>query len=115
VIVVTIYFVELYVVKKDKKNKYKALMKKIHKSLREHAGDLPELLSYRTFEAGTEGPLTRFVEMFEFADQDGRERFFRRFSETKWLRTLEQHFHELVPRCRKIAWAEFLRDEWLVR
>jgi len=113
--VTTIFFVELYEVNKDRKSKYRTLMKKIHRSLRQHARDLPELLSYRTFEAGKSGVRTRFVEMFEFADQDGSKRFFARFSKTEWLRALQQEFHKLVPRCPGFTWTEFLKDEWLVR
>jgi hypothetical protein len=115
VVVVPIYFVESYAVKKDRKRKYKALMKRIHKSLRQRRRDVPELLSYKTFEAGKEGSLTSFVEMFEFADQKSMNKFFGRFSKTKWFRALQQEFHKLVPRCPGLAWTEFLKDEWLVR
>jgi hypothetical protein len=111
----TIYFVELYVVKKDRKRKYKALMKKIHKSLHQHRRDVPELLSYKTFEAGRRGSLANFVEMFEFANQNGMNRFFGRFSKASWLRTLQQEFHKLVPKCSGLTWTEFLKDEWLTR
>jgi hypothetical protein len=112
-----IFFVELYEVNKDKKSKYGVLMKRIYRGLRQHAKDLPELLSYKTFEAGKEGTKMRFVEMFEFADQNGSKRFFGRFSKTEWLRALQQEFYELVPRSRMqvYAWTEFLKDEWLVR
>ena len=114
-VIVTIYFVESYTIKKDRKRKYKALMKKIHKSLRQHKRDVPELLSYKTFEAGKEGSLTRFIEMFEFANQKSMKKFFGRFSKTRWLRALQQDFHKLVPRCPGLSWTEFLKDEWLVR
>lgn len=92
-------------------------MKKIHKSLHQHNRDVPELLSYKTFEAGRKGSLTRFVEMFKFANQKGMNRFFGGFSKTQWLRALQQSFFELVPR-RKIqtlTWTPFLKDEWLTR
>jgi len=117
VVVLAIYSVEWYAVRKHRKRKYKALMKKIHKSLHQHKTDVPELLSYKTFEAGREGPLTNFVEMFEFANQKGMNRFFGRFSKTQWLRALQQDFFELVPRrtMQTLTWAEFLRDEWLTR
>lgn len=113
----SIYLVQLYMVEKEKKSKYRALMKKIHANLRKHADDLPELLSYKTFEAGTEGPMIRFAEMFEFTDQEGRERFFRRFSQSRWLRSLADHFNDVVDRSRlqNFAWTEFLRDEWFLR
>jgi hypothetical protein len=65
----TIHFVEWYAVKKDRKRKYKALMNKIHRSLRQHKREVPELLSYKTFDAGREGSLTSFVEVFEFANR----------------------------------------------
>jgi hypothetical protein len=113
----TIYFVEWYPVKRDTRRKYKALMKKIHMSLRQHKRQVPELLSYKTFDAGREGSPTTFVEMFEFANQKSMNKFFGRFSKTQWLRTLQQHFFELVPRrtIRKLTWTELLKDEWLVR
>lgn len=111
----TIYFVESYTVKKDRNRKYKALMKKIHESLRQHKRDVPELLSYRTFKAGKEGSLTRFVEMFEFANQKAMKKFFGRFPKTRWLGALQQDFHKLVPRCPGLTWTELLKDEWLVR
>jgi hypothetical protein len=114
---VTIYFVEWYPLKKDRKQKYSALMKKIHKSLRRHKRHVPELLSYKTFEGGGEGSLTSFVEMFEFANQKGMNRFFGRFSKTEWLRTLQKAFFELVPRrsIRTLTWTPFLKEEWFIR
>jgi len=113
----SIYLVQTYAVEKEKRSKYRTLMKKIHGNLKKHSEDMPELVSYRTFEAGTEGPLIRFVEMFEFEDQDGRERFFRRFTEARWLRALAQHFGDVVDRARveNLTWTEFLRDEWFIR
>ena len=115
--VMSIFLVQTYAVEREKKSKYKAMMKKIHQNLRKHADDLPELLAYRTFESGVEGPLIRFVEVFEFEDQDGRERFFRRFTEARWLRALAQHFGDVVDRSRvqNVVWTEFLREEWFVR
>ena len=107
-----VYFVEWYQVKKDRKQKYKALMKKIHRSLRKHKRDLPELLSYKTYEAGRAGSYTNFVEMFEFANQKSMNRFFGRFSKASWLRTLQHEFHKLVPKCSGLTWKEFLKDEW---
>jgi len=117
VVGVTIYFVEWYLVKNDRKRKYKALMKKIHKSLRKHKRDAPELLSYKTYEAGREGALTNFVEMFEFANQKSMNKFFGRFSKTQWLRDLQRAFFELVPKrtMQTVTWTEFLEDEWLTR
>ena len=114
---VTIYFVEWYPLKKDRKQKYGVLMKKIHNSLHKRKRDLPELLSYKTFEGGREGSLTSFVEMFEFANQKGMNKFFGRFSKTEWLRALQQDFFELVPRrsVRTLTWTPFLKDEWLTR
>ena len=111
----TIYLVELYTVEKDRKRKYSALMKKIHKSLRQHKKDVPELISYRTYEAGTEGSLTSYVEMFEFANQKSMNRFFGKFSKMQWLRDLQQDFFELVPKrtMQVLTWIEFLKDEWL--
>lgn len=116
-VVLTIHFGELYAVKKDRKRKYKSLMKKIHKSLHQHKRGVPELLSYKTFESGREGSLTTFVEMFDFANQKSMNRFFGRFSKTQWLRALQQDFFELVPRrkMRRATWTEFLADEWLTR
>ncbi len=113
----SIFFVEVYVSEKENRGKYRALMKKIQKSLHEHSADIPELLSYRTFEAGTEGPLIRYVEMFEFPDQESRERFFGRFSGAKWLRGLSQEFFELVSdsKMQKLTWTEFLKDGWFSR
>ncbi len=113
----SVYLVQLYAVEKEKKSKYRTLMKKIHANLRTHSGDVPELVSYRTFEAGIEGPMVRFVEMFEFTDQTGRERFFRRFSEAKWLRSLAQHFGDVVDRSKvqNSTWTEFLKEDWFVR
>lgn len=113
----TIYFVEWYPVKKDSKRKYKTLMKKIHESLRKHKRDVPELLSYKTFEARGEGSLTSFVEMFEFANQESMDKFFGRFSKTPWLHALQLAFFELVPRrtMQTLVWTEFLKDQWLVR
>ena len=113
----SIYLVQTYAVEKEKKSKYRTLMKKIHANLKKHSDDLPELVSYKTFEAGTEGPLVRFVEIFEFEDQDGRERFFRRFTEARWLRALAQHFEDVVERARveNLTWTEFLRDEWFIK
>jgi hypothetical protein len=113
----SVYLVQMYMVERDKKSKYRTLMKKIHVNLRKHADDLPELISYRTYEAGVEGPMVRFVEVFEFTDQDGRERFFRRFAEARWLRALGEHFGDVVERARvqNLAWTEFLRDDWFVR
>ena len=112
----TIYLVELYTIKKDRKRKYGTLMKKIHKSLPQHKKDVPELLSYKTYEAGREGSLTSYVEMFEFANQKSMDKFFKRFSKTKWLRVLQQEFFELVPRRKMQAftWTEFLRNQWFV-
>ena len=54
---------------------------------------------------------------YEFQDQDGRERFFRRFTEARWLRSLAQHFGDVVDRARveNLTWTEFLRDEWFDR
>jgi len=117
VAVLTVYFVEWYVVRKDRRRKYKALMKKIHKSLHQRRRDMSELLSYKTFEAGREDSLTTFVEMFEFANQESMNKFFGKFSNTRWLRALQQAFFELVPRrsIRTLAWTPFLRDEWLTR
>jgi len=117
VVGVTIYFVEWYSIKKDRKRKYKALMNKIHKSLRQHKRDVPELLSYKTFEAGTKGFLTSFIEMFAFANQKSMNKFFVRFSKTQWLRDLQQDFFELVPRrtMQTLTWTEFLKHEWLTR
>jgi hypothetical protein len=115
VVVLTVYFVELYVVKKDRKRKYKALMKKIHKSLYQHKRDVPELLSYKTFEARSRDSLANFVEMFEFANQRSMNRFFGRFSKASWVRALQQEFHKLVPKCSGLTWTELLKDEWLVR
>lgn len=113
----SIYLVQVYSVEREKRGKYRALMKKIHANLGKHSEDLPELLSYKTFEAGVEGPMIRFVESFEFTDQDGRERFFRRFTEAKWLRSLARHFEDVVERSRveNMVWSEFLRDEWFQR
>jgi hypothetical protein len=117
VVGLTIYLVEAYPLKKDRKRKYKAVMKRIHRSLRHHKRDVPELLSYRTFEAGREGSLTRFVEVFEFANQKSMNGFFGRFSETRWLRALQQDFFEVVPRrtMQAFTWTEFLMDEWFTR
>ena len=116
-LVMSIFLVQTYLVEREKKSKYRLMMKKIHQNLRKHADDLPELLAYRTYEAGVEGPLIRFVEMFEFEDQDGRERFFRRFTEARWLRALSRHFGDVVDRSRvqNVAWMEFLKEEWFVR
>lgn len=116
-VLMSVYLIQLYAVEKERRSKYRTLMKKIHANLRKHADDLPELVSYKTFEAGSEGPMIRFVEMFEFADQDGRERFFRRFSEARWLRTLSEHFHDVVDRSKlqNLTWTGFLKDEWFVR
>jgi hypothetical protein len=113
----TIYLVEMYPLRKDRKQKYKALMKKIHRSLHQHKRDVPELLSYKTFEAGREGSLTSFVEVFEFANQRSMDKFFGRFSNTQWLLALQQDFFEVVPRrtMQTFTWTEFLRDEWFTR
>jgi hypothetical protein len=113
----SMFLVQTYSVEKGKRSKYRTLMKRIHKNLSKHADEMPELLAYRTFEAGAEGPMIRFVEMFEFEDQDGRERFFRRFTEARWLRSLAQHFGDVVDRSsvNNAAWTEFLKDEWFVR
>ncbi len=113
----SVYLLELYPLQNEKRSKYRALMKKIHASLRAHAEEIPELLSYRTFEAGSEGPVGRFAELFEFTDQDGRERFFRRFSEARWLQGLARDFYEVVDRSKMeiVTLSEFLRDDWLIR
>lgn len=113
----TIYLVEWYPVKKDRKRKYSALMKRIHKSLHQHRRDVPELLSYKTFEAGREGSVTTFVEMFEFGSQKSMNKLFGRFPKTEWLRALQKRFFELVPRrtIQEFRWSEFLKDEWLTR
>jgi hypothetical protein len=47
------YLVESYAIKNDRKRRYSALMKKIHKSVRQHKKDVPELISYRAHKAGT--------------------------------------------------------------
>jgi len=109
VALLTIYFVEWYAVRKDRRRKYEALMKKIHKSLHQHKRDVSELLSYKTFEAGREDSLTTYVEMFEFANQESMNKFLGKFSNTQWLRALQQAFFELVPRrfIRTLAWAPF--------
>jgi len=117
VVVLTICLVELYTIKKDRKRKYSALMKKIHRNLRRHKRSLPELLSYKTYEAGRKGSLTSYVEMFEFANHKSMDKFLARFSKTKWLRALQQDFFELIPK-RKMkvsTWADFLANEWLTR
>jgi hypothetical protein len=113
----SVYLLELYPLENEKRSKYRALMKKIHASLRAHAEEIPEVLSYRTFEAGSEGPMAKFAEIFEFTDQDGRERFFRRFSEAKWLQGLAKDFYEVVDRSKmqNVTLSEFLRDDWLSR
>jgi len=113
----SVYLLELYPLENDKRSKYRVLMKKIHAGLRAHAEEMPELLSYRTFEAGSEGPMARFAEIFEFTDQDGRERFFRRFSEAKWLQGLAKDFYEVVDRSKmqNVTMSEFLKDDWLIR
>lgn len=113
----SIYLVQTYAVEKGKRSKYGALMKRIHTNMRKHSEEIPELVSYKTFEAGEEGPLVRFVEMFEFADQDGRERFFRRFTESRWLRSLGRHFNDVVERARveNQVWTDFLEDQWFSR
>jgi hypothetical protein len=111
----TIYFVESYLIKKNRMLKYRAVMRRIHRNLRQHRRDVPELLSYKTFNAGRERSLTRFVELFEFKNQQGMNRFFGRFPKTQWLKTLQQDFHEVVPRCPGSTWKEFLSEEWLTR
>jgi hypothetical protein len=92
-------------------------MRRIHKSLRQHRRDVPELLAYKTFEAGRDGSLRRFVELFEFKNQQDMNRFFGRFSKTQWLKTLQQDFFEVVPRrsMQVSTWNEFLGDEWFTR
>jgi hypothetical protein len=99
--------------------KYRTVMRRIHRNLRQHRRDVPELLSYNTFNAGRERSLTRFVELFEFTNQRGMNRFSRRFSKTQWLKTLQQDFFEVVPggRCRMqvSTWKDFLKGEWLSR
>ena len=109
----TVYLVESYPVKKDRIGRYRAVMRRIHRNLRQHRRDVPELLSYKTFEAGRERSLTRFVEMFEFKNQHGMDRFFRRFPKTQWLKTLQQDFFKVVPRStmQVSTWREFLSDE----
>jgi hypothetical protein len=59
-----IYLVESYPVKKDRIGNYRVLMRRIYKSLRQYRRYVPELLAYKTFEAGRERSLTRFVELF---------------------------------------------------
>jgi hypothetical protein len=117
VVVLTIYLVESYPIKKNRMRKYRAVMRRIHKSLRQYRRDVPELLSYKTFEAGREVSLTRFVELFEFKNQQGMNRFFRRFSKTRWLKTLQQDFFKVVPRRTMLVsiWSEFLSNEWFTR
>jgi hypothetical protein len=113
----TIYLVESYPIKRSRTRKYRAIMRRIHRGLRQHQRDVPELLSYRTFETGKEGSERRFVEFFEFKNQQGMNRFFERFSKTKWLKTLQEDFFKVVPRrtMQASTWREFLSDEWLTR
>jgi hypothetical protein len=113
----TVYLVESYPVKKDRIGRYRAVMRRIHKGLREYRRDVPELLSYKTFEAGRQGSVRRFVELFEFTDQQGMNRFFGRFPKTQWLKTLGQDFFKVVPRraIQMSMWNEFLSDEWFTR
>jgi hypothetical protein len=110
----TIYLVEVYPVKRNRMRKYRAVMRRIHRNLRQHRRDVPELLSYKTLKAGRERSLTRFVELFEFRNQQGMNRFFGRFPKTQWLKTLQQDFFEVVPRrtMQVSMWGEFFSDEW---
>ena len=90
-------------------------MRRIHKSLRQHKSDLPELRSYKTFKAEREPSSTSFVELFEFANKESMDRFSGRFAKTLWLKTLQQDFFAVVPRrtMQVSTWSEFLNDEWL--
>ena len=113
----SVHLFEMYQVEKDKKRSYDILMSKIHSSLREHADEIPELLSYRTFEARAEGSPMMLVELFEFVDEKGSSTFSGRFSETEWLRSLQKQFFEIVDRRKMMvyAWKGFLPKEWFTR
>ena len=117
VIVVSVFVFEMYEVEKNKKRSYGVLMGKIHRSLREHADEVPELLSYRTYEAQANGSATMSVELFEFPNEEGSNRFFGRFSETEWLQTLQKQFFEIVDRQKMTVqkWTGFLSDKWFTR
>lgn len=115
--VVSVYTFEIYEVEKDRKRSYQLLMGKILKSLREHADEIPELLSYRTFESRANGSPTLSVELFEFADEESSEEFFGRFRNTPWLSSLQKEFFEIVDRSKMTVhtWTGFLEDDWFVR
>ena len=113
----SVFMFEVYEVEKGSKRRYELLMGKIHRSLREHADEIPELLSYRTFEAHPNGSPSLSVELFEFADEKGSERFSMRFRNTAWLKSLQKQFFEIVDR-RKMTihtWTGFLETDWFVR
>jgi hypothetical protein len=61
--------------------------------------------------------LRRFVELFEFTNQQGMSRFFGRFPKTKWLKNLQRDFFKVVPRrtMKVTTWKDFLKGEWLSR
>lgn len=113
----SVYTYEIYEVEKDRKRDYQILMTKIHTSLREHADEIPELLSYRTFEARAEGSRTLSVELFEFADERSSEEFFGRFRNTEWLKTLQKQCLEIVDPSKMTVhtWTGFLEKDWFVR
>lgn len=107
--------VETYQVPEPDLPAYRALMKGIHQTLNAHRREIPELLSYRTFTAGDVDSGARFVELFEFATDEDRDRFFAKLGEADWLRALADRFHRIVPECPSVRWAGFLAEEWLVR
>jgi len=114
---VSVYTFEVYQVEKDRKRRYELLIGRIHRSLREHSEEIPELLSYRTFEARPDGSPSLSVELFEFADEKGSEEFFGRFQNTAWLKSLQRQFFEIVDRGRMTihTWTGFLENDWFVR
>jgi len=111
----SVYLVETYLVQKSRVKEYTAVIRKIHKSLRRHSAEIPELISYKTFTVRTRGGRFKFTELFEFTDSVGKEKFVSRFSETGWLRTLGRSFHRIVRRPASSTWEEFLKDMWFVR
>lgn len=110
-----VYLVETYLVGKNRAKKYTALMRRIHRSLRKHSDEIPELVSYKTSTAGMKGSKSRFVEVSEFTDLVGERKFIGRFAETKWLGTLGRVFHQIVRKPTSAIWGEFLKGAWFVR
>ena len=111
----TCWVVETYPVGESAVPTYQALMEDIHRTLRAERDQVPELLSYRTFTADPTGAVRKFVEVFEFADEEDRQRFFARLAQPGRLRALADRCHEIVPEVALETWSGFLPEEWLVR